>query len=454
MIKRKLNYQVFGLIILLFAMSPIPVSCSKEDVNTQEEIIQIEEEEEEEVEEVEEENSFPRLTDNEDRFYVNNIPNDETILQLSGDQSPADSNLLNQEIEDVSNSGGGIIRITGGTYYLLDIKLQSNVQLKFDADVIIQPDLSGNTTNKNLKIFDIGNESLVENSAITNTQQDSVDSSTWFTVIIPTGDYRGVRVAEYSYAHNFQISGLKIEDTYSVFSSIVLNLSDSNSKDEISNNGIIKDIVATNGHVGYGVLQMQVGITILCKNLDGEGGSTMRVETGVAQINMDNQLTVDDVVGRQITGRFGDGVVTFSPHRVDQGRVDVENIVAINSTYAVRLAAGWFDRNGTLDNLGTFSSLSYVGNITCSGGDGAQIKSKDYPFFNCEDRVIIENSNWNPDEESKPGKSIGIIRDNSGSGSECEDGCYEVNVENITKTNDDFEIGADRIYRSMRVNCN
>ena len=445
MIKRRLSYQVFGLSILLFAMSLSVTSCSKEDVDSQE----ISEEEEEE----EEENNFPRLTDNEDRFYVNNIPNNENILQLSGDFSPADSNLLNQEIQNVSNAGGGIIRITGGTYYLLDVKLRSNVQLKFDADVIIQPDLSGNTFNKNLNIFEVGNEFLVENSALTNTQQNSTDPSTWFKVVIPTGDYRGVRVAEYSYAHNFQVSGIRIEDTNSVFSSIVLNLADSSSKDEISNNGIIKDIVATDGHVGYGIIQIQAGITILCKNLDGEGGSTMRVETGVAQINMDNQLTVDDVVGRHIIGRFGDGVLTFSPHRVDQGRVDVENITAINSTYAVRLAAGFLDNSGTLDNIGTFSNLSYVGTINVTGGDGAQIKSKDYQFFTCADREALIASPWNPDEESKFGKSIGIFRDNSSQASGCEDGCYEVNVENINVTNDDFENGADYIINSMKINC-
>jgi len=421
-------------------------SCSMDD-NTPEEEMQDDDDDDDE-------DNFPRLTENEDRFYVDNIPNNETILQLSGDESPADSNLLNQEIQDISNAGGGIIRVNGGTYYLLNVKLRSNVQLKFDADVIIQPDLSGNTLNKNLNIFEIGNEFLVENSALTNTQQDSTDPMTWFKVVIPTGDYRGVRVAEYSYAHNFQISGMRIEDTYSVFSSIVLNLADSSSKDEISNNGIIKDIVATDGHVGYGIIQIQTGITILCKNLDGEGGSTMRVETGVAQINMDNQLTVDDIVGRNITGRFGDGVLTFSPHRVDQGRVDVEHILAINSTYAVRLAAGFLDNSGTLDNIGTFSNLSYVGSITCTGGDGSQIKSKDYKFFNCVTKAELQAAEWNPDEESKYGKSIGVIRDNSSAASECENGCYEVNVENIVKTNSDFENGADYIYNNMSINCN
>jgi len=446
MIKRKFNFQVYGFSILLFAMCIILISCSK-DNSPQEEIIQEEEEEEEE------ENNFPRLTDNEDRFYVNSIPNSENILQLSGDFSPADSNLLNQEIQEVSNSGGGIIRVTGGTYYLLDVKLRSNVQLKFDADVTIQPDLSGNTSNKNLNIFEIGNEFFVENSALTNTEQNSTDSSTWFKVVIPVGDYRGVRVAEYSNAHNFQVSGIRIEDTNSVFSSIVLNLPDSNSKDEISNNGIIKDIIATKAHVGYGIVQIQAGITILFKNLDGEGGSTLRVETGVAQINMDNQLTVDDVVGRNIIGRFGDGVLTFSPHRVNQGRVDVENITAINSTYAVRLAAGFLDNSGTLDNIGTFNNLSYVGNINVTGGNGAQIKSKDYPFFNCADRELLVSSDWNPDQESKSGKSIGVIRDNSSEASACENGCYEVNVENINITNDDFENGADYIYNSMRISC-
>ena len=441
MIKGRFNFQVATLIMLYLFISIGTTSCSKDDNPPEEEM------------EDDDPNNFPRLTDNEDRFYVDNIPNNENVFQLSGDHSPADSNLLNQEILNVSNAGGGIIRITGGTYYLLDVKLRSNVQLKFDADVIIQPDLSGNTLNKNLNIFEIGNEFLVENSALTNMQQNSTDPNTWFKFVIPTGDYRGVRVAEFSYAQNFQISGIRIEDTNSVFSSIVLNLPDSNSKDEISNNGIIKDIVATDGHVGYGIIQIQAGITILCKNLDGEGGSTMRVETGVAAINIDNQLTVDDVVGRNIIGRFGDGVLTFSPHRVDQGRVDVENITSINSTYAVRLAAGFLDNSGTLDNIGTFSQLSYVGNINCTGGDGAQIKSKDYQFFNCVDRETLMASPWNADEESKFGKSIGVFRDNSSQESDCEGGCYEVNVENINVTNDDFENGADYIFNTMKINC-
>ena len=441
MIKISYNFQVITGILFFLFVSINTTSCSKDDNSTEEEM------------QDDDGDNFSRLTDNEDRFYINEIPNNENILTLSGVHSSADSDLLNQEILNLSNSGGGVIRISGGTYYLLGVKLRSNVQLKFDADVTIQPDLSGITVNKNLNMFEIGNEFLVENSAITNTEQNNTDTSTWFKIVIPTGDYNGVRVAEYSYAHNFQISGIRIEDSNSVFSSIVLNLSDRNSKDEISNNGIIKDIVATDGHVGYGIIQIQAGITILCKNLDGEGGSTMRVETGVTQINMDNQLTVDDVVGRDIIGRFGDGVLTFSPHRVDQGRVDVENITAINSTYAVRLAAGFLDSRGTLDNIGTFSNLSYVGNITCTGGDGAQIKSKDYKFFNCETKESLQAADWNLDFESKYGKSIGVIRDNSSEASQCESGCYEVNIENIKK-NSNFEIGSDFIYDSMSVNCN
>ena len=445
---KKLNPQIITLLILIFTMSVGIVSCSGDSTSSpQEEAIEEEEEEEEE-------NNFPRLTANEDRFYVNQIPDNEVIVTLSGNHNSADSALLNQEIETLSNAGGGIIKIIDGTYYLLNIVLRSNVHIKFDSNVTIEPDLSGNTLNKNLNIFEIGNEFLVENVAITSSQEDDIDTNTWFNVNIPTGDYNGIRLAEFSYAHNFKISGINISDTNSKFSSIVLNLPDSGSKDEIANNGIIKDIIATDAHVGYGIIQIQTGITILCKNLDGEGGSTMRVETGVAQLNADNQLTVDDIVGRDITLKFGDGAVTFSPHRVDQGRVDVENITSINSSYAVRLAAGFLDNSGTVDNIGTFSNLSYIGDIKVTGGDGAQIKSKDYKFFNCEDREVIINSDWNPDEESKSGKSIGIIRDNSSAASGCENGCYEVNVEGIQKLNDDFENGADYVIDSMSINCN
>lgn len=389
------------------------------------------------------ETTSDRLIDNEDRFYTNKIPNTEVIATLNGNCSSEDSQKLNQEITTLSNAGGGIIRIEKGNYCFLDVILKSNIHIKIDADVTIEPDLSGNTAGKNLNMFRVGEDFLVENVAITNSDEDNTDISTWFNANIPVGDYNGVRFVEFSNARNFKFSGMNLTDNYSVFSNIVLNLPSSSNVDEIPIGGIVSNIKMTDLHVGYGVVQMQTGKSVLYKNLEGKGGVTLRVETGAAATNQVNKITVDDVVGRDLKISFGDAAFNMSPHRVDQGRVDIERIVAVNSTHAVQIAAGFIgNKPNLINNRGTFDSRSFIGNITVTGGNGAQIKSKDFKYFDCEDRKTLIFKCQNPDNESTFGKSIGSIRDNASSKGGCsgaENGCYDVIIGKITKTNTDFE---------------
>lgn len=384
-----------------------------------------------------------RLSDDESRFYQNKIPNVEFSVNLNGNCSPQDSQILNEKITEVSNNGGGIIKITKGIYCFTRIFLRSNIHLKIDADVTIKPDLEGWQSGKNLAMFLVGEDFYVENVAITNTDEDNEDSSTWFKAEIPVGDYGGVRFVEFGNTKNFKFSGMSLTDTYSRFSNIVLNLPSSENVDEISEQGVVKNVVMTGMHVGYGVVQMQSGKSVLYKNLDGEGGVTLRVETGAAATNKVNKITVDDVVGRNITSRFGDAAFNMSPHRVNQGRVDIEGVVSINSTHAVQTAAGFIgDKVGLINNKGTFDSRSFIGDITVTGGDGAQIKGKDFKYFDCDDRRILINKCQNPDNESTFGKSIGAVRNNASAESGCidpENGCYEVIIGRITKTNTDFE---------------
>lgn len=432
---KKYSFLVFT-ILLFFACS----SESNNDDNQEEEQI-----EEEEINNLffQGETTTDRLTDNEDRFYINKIPSTEVTANLNGNCSSQDSDLLNQQILDVSNAGGGIIRIAAGTYCLTEIHLRSNIHLKIDSGVTIKPDLVGWPSGKNLRIFLVGEDFYVENVAITNSEEDSQNPATWFKGDIPLGDYGGVRFVEFGNVKNFKFSGMSLTDTYSRFSNIVLNLPESENVAEISKQGLIKDIVMTGMHVGYGVVQMQSGKTVLYKNLDGQGGVTLRVETGAAATNQVNEITVDDVVGRNITSRSGDAAFNMSPHRVDQGRVDIEGVVAINSTHAVQIAAGFIgNKPGLIERKGTFDSRSYIGGITVTGGQGAQIKSKDFKYFDCDDRKELILKCQNPDEESTPGHSIGAVRDNAAAEGGCtgpDNGCYEVIVGDITKTNTDFE---------------
>ena len=402
------------------------------------------------------ETTTDRLTDNEDRFYVNKIPSVEVVVTLNGNCSTSDSQLLNQQIASLSSSGGGVIRIRKGTYCLKDVLLRSNIHIKIDSDVIIQPDLAGVVAGRNINMFIVGEDFYVENVAITNSDEDSTDSSTWFKGHIPAGDDLGVRFVEFGNVKNFKFSGLSLTDNYSRFSNIVLNLPSSENVDEASTNGVIKNVVMTGMHVGYGVVQMQTGKSVLYKNLDGQGGVTLRVETGAAATNQVNKITVDDVVGRNITSRFGDAAFNMSPHRVDQGRVDIEGVVSINSTHAVQIAAGFIStKPGLIDRKGTFDSRSYIGDITVTGGVGAQIKGKDFKFFDCTDRRELILKCQNPDNESTPGHSIGAVRDNAGAKGGCTnpaDGCYEVVVGKITKTNTDFEQEDFFMYPTNEIN--
>ena len=391
----------------------------------------------------------------ESHFYTQKISKNEISVNLSGENSGKDSEKLNEEINKLSKKGGGIILLSKGKYYLKDIQLKSNIQIKIAKDVVLQPYLDDRSEGKNILMFDLGNALLVENVAITNYKEDDENSDTWFKIIIPQGNYGGVKVAELGFLHNFKLSGFKIEDSYSKFSSIVSNLADNGNRNDISQGGIIKNIVATNTHVGYGIIQIQTGKRILCKNLDGQGGITMRVETGAKETNLVNEKTVDDIVGRNITVRNGDAAVDLPPHRVDQGRVDIEKIIAYNSTYAVRISAGFLDKKaGTVDNIGTFDSKSYIGDITATGGNNAQVKSKDFPFFSCEERATIA-SHINPDNESYQGRSIGVIKDNASAASGCslgsDGGCYEVVIGKVVKTNINFVRPENSVYKSMAI---
>jgi len=399
-----------------------------------------------------------RLTDNEDRFYTDLIPNNELPITLTGDNSSLDSDLLNQQIIQLSADGGGTINITDGQYYLRDIRLKSNVHLEFTSNSTLLPFLDESASGKNIIMFHMGNQQHVENVAVTTNknQADSEDTSQWLSVNIPAGDYNGVKVFEVSDATNFKLSGIKINDTYSKFSGIVLNLPDSLKIAAIPTKGIVKNVSIDNAHVGYGLVQTQTGRTVLFKNLAGKGGVTLRLETGVREVNLVNVGTLNDIVGRKIKIVNGDTAMVTSPHRVDQGIIDVEDITAINSTYAIRVAKGFLDNKpGTVDNLGSFDSRSYIGGITVQGGELAQIKGKDLPFFACEERNLMRTSCRYPDFESYPGRSIGVINDIASEASGCiggeDEGCYDIIYGSITKLNDQFLHTENFTLDSMKI---
>ena len=394
-----------------------------------------------------------RLSDNELNFYSNKIPAKSQIIKLSGKNDLTDSKKLNQLMAEVSKKGGGTIIIPAGTYYLKDVQMKSNIHLKIEPAVKLYP-VSPKRPNDRLQLFDFGDLHKIENVALTSTVENSQDPKDWFSVTIPKDQYvGGARFIKVGFAENFKIDGMWLNDNFSKFSAIALNMPESKKRTEIARNGIIKNVWAQDGNVGYGAVQMQTGFNVLYKNIGGEGGVTLRVETGATETNRVNEKCVDNVVIRNVTIKNGDAAFNMSPHRVDQGRVDAQGITAINSTHAVQIAAGFLDKKqGVVDNIGTFDSRSYFGDITVMGGAGAQVKTKDFAAYSCAEQIEMAK-NPNLGTASFKGRSIAAVRDSASKAAGCnggaDNGCYEVNLGKITKLNSNFVKSSDFNYYKL-----
>jgi hypothetical protein len=371
-----------------------------------------------------------------DYFDASKIGSNAVEITLSGNNDGVDSDTLNSAIKDLSNNGGGILtinKVSGKDYiYLRNVNLDDNVHIKIASDVIIRPWYGGNRP-KNIIIFGIGKSVPVKNVAVTNFLEDSTNSSEYFTVELPGGDEERVKFLEIKSAYNFKVSGIKFLDSQTVFSNIECNLPNDQSREEgmLPSYGVVKNVLSYKNHVGYGVVQIRAGKNILFKNLDGEGGITLRIESGIPAVIESSVATINNVVGRNLIIRNGDAATVLSPHRINQGKIDVSGIQAYNSTNAIQLAAGFKDKKGGIDNFGTFSSDSYIDNITnVSGGFGAQVKDKDIPFYPCNIQQEIYDAKGNDSGgESTIGKSLTVIRYNADAiNGKCINGCYLIKL--------------------------
>lgn len=358
-----------------------------------------------------------RLADNEADFYVDNTGPGRIVLKgLTGEDSGADSELLDKAIADLSAKGGGTItinKVPGKDFiYLRGVKLRDKVHLKIAPDVVLRPWYGGDVP-RNVIMLDLGGAIRVRDVAVTCLDPDSTNPKDYFTVELTGGYTKRVKLANMISVHNFKVAGIRFRDSQTVYNNVECNPPRSLSRKEgdLPAQGVIKNIVSTGNHVGYGVVQIRAGKRILFANLDGEGGSTLRIESGITLKVQKKDPTIDHLVGRDITCRRGKSAVMISPHRLEQGRVDVSGITSINSYAAVEIGPGFYDKKGGVDNLGTFSKDCYVGGFKkVVGGHGAQVKSKHFYRFPCDEQKRLKSVHPDaPDHEASISTSMSVV---------------------------------------------
>lgn len=371
--------------------------------------------------------SLVLMAQNESDFYTppshtgvsKNLVTDYNAIPNDGKD---DSEALQNAIDDVTTkTNGGKIYIPEGTYHLVFINLESNVHLEFDEEAIIIP--AADTSMGNYAIFQLGRDQ----DYIENVQISAKTGK--FTV-----DFRGVenadgRVVSLYSVDNFSVSDIVVLDELTKFSAVTGGISKHNNNYLKPKNGLVKNIEVHNAHYGYGVVQMQTGQKIFFKNLWGDGGVTLRFETGYNKMNLLQVGGVYDFFGKNIYCENGNAAVMISPHATDNGHVEVDSIEAVNCGFAVRIGGGYANKEQDSVGLdgGYFANTSKVSNVKATYGTTAQVKSKHFKYMACAERSLI-SAEKGPDGESYVAPSIAaIVNTAEGTG----DGKFTVTMTNV-----------------------
>lgn len=258
---------------------------------------------------------------------------------------------LNQLINQNSTPDGPgvIIEVPRRTYNWNKVVLKSNIHLQIAGGTTIKFDGTrggvfsigagrGGQRLKNVSISGQGGQKFTVDISATNLVNKNVNA---------------VKIGR---VDNFRIADISIKDRRSSVNSIVLVHVGRASEDRPGPaDGVIENIKQTGSHTGYGLIQTYSADNVLFKNLDCDGGVTLRMETD--DIVMKSELKngskkggIKDIFAYNIKNTNGITAVMFSPHFVENGNVTVEKVNATGSTFAVRVEKGFlelFDLNDT-----------------------------------------------------------------------------------------------------------
>lgn len=249
----------------------------------------------------------------------------------------SDSVRLQQLIDSLATRGG-IIRISSDKepYLLGGIQVTSNVHLRIEPGVRIEQDSSVRGAN----VFSLRGENI--SVCGLSAEQKPVIAATGSGHETP--DITSFRAIGAVDVKNFHIANLFIEENDTRFSTIMTQ--------NTAVDGTIEDITMTGSGPGWGLLQMQGGSNIIARNLDGQGGFTLRLEQG----SPDAPGGIQNLKAENIIGRHARAAVLIAPKSDVNGYAEIKNITSYGCQWAVLSSSG--------KGEGVFKGVTFKGSIT------------------------------------------------------------------------------------------
>jgi len=387
-----------------------------------------------------------------DSYFYN--PTINTTNQMSFPNGNSSTSALQSMINNLSTSGGGVLNINAGTYTLEQIHMKTGVHIRVHPDVIFK------SAPRNA-LFRAGYASSFAEVNNWSFQSTNGEKFTFdFSNLQPNEDIRAFQLGNTT---NFKLADFIVLDNFTKFNAVssgAVGNETTQGSAKFASFGIIENLDIKKAHYGYGLIQCQVGQDILFRNLSGEGGVTLRFESGFSGLAnrylTDKTPIINNVYGRNISCTNGAHAVMLSPHTITQGLADVRDVSGISCEAVVSVNFGFLSESkGQVDSSGnpllghssgTFSEESVIANVSATYGVNAQVRAARLRYVPCALRSYINLDEKNPDDESYKSPSLApvyylALEDYVSLDS--PEGRFKIVLDNVTHTGFSSEVRTD-----------
>jgi len=387
-----------------------------------------------------------------DSYFYN--PTINTTNQMSFPNGNSSTTALQSMINNLSTSGGGVLNINAGTYTLEQIHMKTGVHIRVHPDVVFK------SAPRNA-LFRAGYDQNFANVNNWSFQSTNGEKFTFdFSNLQPNEDIRAFQLGNTT---NFKLADFIVLDNFTKFNAVssgAVGNETTQGSAKFASFGIIENLDIKKAHYGYGLIQCQVGQDILFRNLSGEGGVTLRFESGFSGLAnrylTDKTPIINNVYGRNISCTNGAHAVMLSPHTITQGLADVRDVSGISCEAVVSVNFGFLSESkGQVDSSGnpllghssgTFSEESVIANVSATYGVNAQVRAARLRYVPCALRSYINLDEKNPDDESYKSPSLApvyylALEDYVSLDS--PEGRFKIVLDNVTHTGFSSEVRTD-----------